>query len=314
MKKYLLLFLFLFPLLIHSQDTIYKTDGTEIQVKVVEVTADAIKYKKFSNLDGPIYNIAIADIFMIVYENGEREVYKKKETPPPPPPVEKKVTQPEPVNVPVQTEAPQTQTTTSTSSMTLSGAHQHTGLYAGFLGGVLMPQSMTFEEKAEGLIDTKVELDKELDSKFHFVAHAAWQTENLAFLIGGSVNSVSIGDKDLFTMSYWGAGINYYFSLEQFSPYGFFRAALGFGKFEENLTDNSNLETDFTLTGYNLNFGIGSKVYIDNTWGLVVEAGYFTSSQSIDDKIKDNRGNKYDYEFSNDLNAISIVAGFFFYP
>jgi hypothetical protein len=316
MKRYLLTLLLILPIITYSQDTIYKNDGTEIQAKVVEITPDAIKYKRFSNLDGPIYNIAIADIFMIVYENGEREVFKKKEAPvaePTPPPVQQQPPREVPVQQPAQPETPVT-TQTQTPTMTLSEGYKHTGLYAGFLGGVLMPQSMTFEEEAKGLTDIKVELDKDLDSKFNFVAHAAWQTDNLAFIIGGSVNSVSIRDRDLFSMTYWGAGINYYFTLEQFSPYTFFRAALGFGKFDENLSENSNLETDFTLTGYNLNFGVGSKVYIDQSWGLLIEAGYFISSQSVDDKIKDNRGNKYDYTFSNDLNAISIVAGFFFYP
>lgn len=131
MKKYLLLFLFLFPLLIHSQDTIYKNDGTEIQAKVVEVTTDAIKYKKFTNLDGPIYNIAIEDIFMIVYENGEREVYKKKEvSPPPPPKVEEKVISPVPLQTPVKNEVPQSPAsdqTASNSQMTLMEGYKHTG-------------------------------------------------------------------------------------------------------------------------------------------------------------------------------------------
>ncbi len=62
-----------------AQDFIYKNDGGEIEVKVIEITPDVIKYKKYEFLDGPLYNIKIDDIFMIVYENGHREVYKKKE-------------------------------------------------------------------------------------------------------------------------------------------------------------------------------------------------------------------------------------------
>ncbi|KAF0140435.1 MAG: hypothetical protein FD122_2450 [Stygiobacter sp.] len=64
-----------------AQDTIYKTDGTEIKSKVIEITNDLIKYKKFSNLDGPSYTVSKTDVFMIVYQNGEREVFKKNEQP-----------------------------------------------------------------------------------------------------------------------------------------------------------------------------------------------------------------------------------------
>lgn len=64
-----------------AQDTIYKTDGTEIKSKVIEITDDVIKYKKFTNPDGPSYTVLKAEVFMIVYQNGEREVFKKNEQP-----------------------------------------------------------------------------------------------------------------------------------------------------------------------------------------------------------------------------------------
>lgn len=60
-----------------AQDYIYKKDGNEIKAKVIEITTDVIKYKKFDFQDGPLYNIKIEDVFMVVYENGQREVYKK---------------------------------------------------------------------------------------------------------------------------------------------------------------------------------------------------------------------------------------------
>lgn len=61
-----------------AQDFIYKSDGSEIEVKVIEITTDVIKYKKYDFLDGPIYNIKIENVFMIVYENGQKEVFKNK--------------------------------------------------------------------------------------------------------------------------------------------------------------------------------------------------------------------------------------------
>lgn len=77
MKKSIVVFL-LFTFSLFSQDIIYKNDGSEIKSKVIEISSDVIKYKKFSNLDGPLYNLSKAEVFMIVYENGEREVFKSK--------------------------------------------------------------------------------------------------------------------------------------------------------------------------------------------------------------------------------------------
>jgi hypothetical protein len=79
MKKILLLILgsFLYYHL-YSQDIIYKTDGTEIKAVVTEITSDIIKYKLFTQQDGPVRNIFIRDVFMIIYKDGTKEVFKGK--------------------------------------------------------------------------------------------------------------------------------------------------------------------------------------------------------------------------------------------
>jgi len=80
MKKILLLLaLFTAFYKISAQDIIYKTDGTEIQSVVTEITADAIKYRNFNQPEGPTRNISIGDVFMIIYKDGTREVFKKNE-------------------------------------------------------------------------------------------------------------------------------------------------------------------------------------------------------------------------------------------
>lgn len=80
MKKINLLFGILFITFYASaQDIIYKTDGNEIKAKVIEITIDAIKYKNFEQSEGPTRDILISDVFMIIYENGEKEVFKTKE-------------------------------------------------------------------------------------------------------------------------------------------------------------------------------------------------------------------------------------------
>jgi hypothetical protein len=50
--------------------------GDEIQVKVLEVSTDVVKYKKWDNLEGPTYSINKTEIFMIKYKNGTKDVFK----------------------------------------------------------------------------------------------------------------------------------------------------------------------------------------------------------------------------------------------
>jgi hypothetical protein len=75
MKQLTILPLLLLSLSAFSQDVISKKDGTELKVKVTEVTEEAIKYKKFENLDGPTYSLETAKIVKIKYENGSEESY-----------------------------------------------------------------------------------------------------------------------------------------------------------------------------------------------------------------------------------------------
>ena len=73
-----ILFLFLIGLscnLVFAQDIIFKHNGDEIKSKIIEITDETIKYKEFEFQDGPIRNIKITDVFMVIYENGRREKY-----------------------------------------------------------------------------------------------------------------------------------------------------------------------------------------------------------------------------------------------
>lgn len=77
MKK---LFIFLIAVVVSinsfSQDYITLKNGDEIKSKVLEVNPDLIKYKNWTNLEGPIYSIAKGDVFMIKYANGTKDVFK----------------------------------------------------------------------------------------------------------------------------------------------------------------------------------------------------------------------------------------------
>lgn len=65
----------------YAQDLIIKKDGSEIKVKVNEISETEIKYRKWDNLDGPIYIESRRDIVMIRYENGTNEIIYKETTP-----------------------------------------------------------------------------------------------------------------------------------------------------------------------------------------------------------------------------------------
>ena len=78
MKKFIFLLIILIPLIINAQDKVYKSDGSQIEAKVLEITTNEIKYKKYSNLDGPLYTISKSEVLLIVYENGESEVFNTK--------------------------------------------------------------------------------------------------------------------------------------------------------------------------------------------------------------------------------------------
>jgi hypothetical protein len=71
---HLLLFLFLLPFMSFSQDVIVMKNGEEVNSKVVEVTQVEVKYRKFENLEGPIYTLPKSDILFIRYQNGTKEI------------------------------------------------------------------------------------------------------------------------------------------------------------------------------------------------------------------------------------------------
>lgn len=58
-----------------AQDIIVQKDGSIIQAKVLEVGTTEVKYKKWSNQDGPSYAIAKSNILAITYQNGEKESF-----------------------------------------------------------------------------------------------------------------------------------------------------------------------------------------------------------------------------------------------
>ena len=77
MRKHLLLiFLILSFVFTKGQDQLFKKDNTKLEVKVFEVSPTQIKYKLFSNPDGPLYVINKNEVALIIYKNGQHEAFK----------------------------------------------------------------------------------------------------------------------------------------------------------------------------------------------------------------------------------------------
>lgn len=74
MKKILLLFLSSYvSFTTTAQDIIIKRNGDELQCKILEVSGEEVTYKRWSNPNGPTFKEKKEDIFLIKYENGEKE-------------------------------------------------------------------------------------------------------------------------------------------------------------------------------------------------------------------------------------------------
>lgn len=78
MKKLAFFRIFLLLILISrglvSQDIVYTSTGNKIKAKVTEINLTDIKYKDFSNLNGPTYVIPKSDVVLIEYQNGYRDI------------------------------------------------------------------------------------------------------------------------------------------------------------------------------------------------------------------------------------------------
>ncbi len=76
MKRVLLCVLFTLAFLAngHAQDILYTTGGNKIQAKVTEINTVDIKYKDFSNLEGPTYVISKAEVVLIRFAGGSTQI------------------------------------------------------------------------------------------------------------------------------------------------------------------------------------------------------------------------------------------------
>lgn len=64
-----------------AQDVILKKDNTTVLSKVLEITSTEIKYKKWSNQEGPTYSINRSEVTRINFQNGDVEQFTAQNVP-----------------------------------------------------------------------------------------------------------------------------------------------------------------------------------------------------------------------------------------
>ncbi|MBL7931147.1 MAG: hypothetical protein JNL60_04575 [Bacteroidia bacterium] len=65
---------------VKAQDQLFKKDNSKVLVTVIEIGPDAIKYKMADNPNGPVYIISKSDVVMIIYKNGDHEMFNSSKS------------------------------------------------------------------------------------------------------------------------------------------------------------------------------------------------------------------------------------------
>jgi hypothetical protein len=78
--KLTVLFTLIITLKLAAQDIITKKNGDDVKSKVIEITFTEIKYKRFDNLEGPIFTLPKSEILIIRYENGSKDIFNQEKS------------------------------------------------------------------------------------------------------------------------------------------------------------------------------------------------------------------------------------------
>lgn len=73
--KYLFIFFLVGTGYVKAQDTLFFLNGSKKITKVEEVSPEHIKYRKLTNLNGPLYEVSTSEVEKIKYLNGEVDVF-----------------------------------------------------------------------------------------------------------------------------------------------------------------------------------------------------------------------------------------------
>jgi len=65
----------------YAQDILYLSNGDKLSAKITEINPTEVKYKDFTNLDGPTYVISKSELVLIQYSNGASQVLNSNPRP-----------------------------------------------------------------------------------------------------------------------------------------------------------------------------------------------------------------------------------------
>jgi len=64
-----------------AQDTLIMTNGNIIPAKILEVSTEEVRYKRFDNLEGPVFITKTGEINKIKYQGGNTDILNKPAAP-----------------------------------------------------------------------------------------------------------------------------------------------------------------------------------------------------------------------------------------
>lgn len=186
---------------------------------------------------------------------------------------------------------------------TYSGKFKRSGIYGAFSAGIQSVKPIKTDTKINGTQQPESKYDTY--SGLVVKAQIIFEGEgNLAFLFGGTVDKYANG-----TMTAYYIGGHIYFTKAQVSPFIYLKAGYGLGSIEDPLSDKKR-----NFTGPHFAGGIGTKIFVGETWGIFCEAGYKYQSSSADWDIKDSYGRTYNIETTQQIGGFEFLGGIFFYP
>jgi len=82
MKNFILAFCLLLggAVGLSAQDIITTREGEDIEARILEVSGDEVKYKRFNYPDGPDFVMPKSKILIICYENGDTAIFSNQES------------------------------------------------------------------------------------------------------------------------------------------------------------------------------------------------------------------------------------------
>jgi len=215
-----------------APDVIILKNGDEVKSIVQEVGTEYVKYKKFDNQTGPVYNMALSEIFMIRYANGSKDVFNKTEK------------QQETTKVVQSGQAPKEEEQQETKAMFIWKPSKAKYIQTNILSG----KSINLEIKDARVITPGSKVNTSFDEISNAILDAIIQTYGKSF-----INSASDVKVILFVQSYYAT---FYTGMYRAQT----RYVVKIGEDEEKVIEQTNFL--YNLFGYATGKSVLNKSFV----------------------------------------------------